>query len=624
VSTQTVHKQQASVGLLSLPMILAGVLGLFCLFPRTRESQALLLSVAAAAVVLLAFACILCLRAIAAGRTLKMDFVPKSAHWVQLIMQFCVYAYWGWYWRPVYHYALLIVAQIVFVYALDMLVCWSRRDRWILGFGPVPIILSTNLFLWFRDDWFFLQFVMVAIGVVAKEFIHWRREGRSAHIFNPSAVGLFIFSVILIATNTSGITWGAQIAETLHRPPNIYLEIFLLGLVVQGLFSVTLVTLSAAAMLCAANIVYTHITGVYLFVDSNIPVSVFLGLHLLVTDPATSPRSNSGKIVFGGLYGAGVFALYGLLSWMGAPRFYDKLLGVPPLNLSVRVLDRYGYKMDRSAAALFKKIHAPRFTWAGTPRQTNLAFMSIWIVLFGAMMATSFVTTGIVGEPHPGADPMFWQQACDAHRFQACPTWVGMLNAECEQGAADACFTMAKVTNLGSVVPRDPAAAARAYGRACDLGEPDACPAFTEFINHGGDRILTQSCDHGEAISCFYLATALHLGKGVAHDDARALRVFELSCKDKYVRACGVLGDMYMLGQGASVNPVRALANYNKSCAGHWGQSCVAAAWIYHRGVAGKPDEVLSQRRFEQGCQYGYRPACRFVADPEIDDPSMR
>ena len=40
-----------------------------------------------------------------------------------------------------------------------------------------------------------------------------------------------------------------------------------------------------------------------MFIDSSIPVSVFIGLHLLVTDPATSPRSNSGKIVFGGLYG---------------------------------------------------------------------------------------------------------------------------------------------------------------------------------------------------------------------------------------------------------------------------------------------------------------------------------
>jgi hypothetical protein len=42
-------------------------------------------------------------------------------------MHTSIYLYWGWYWREVYHYAPLIVAQIVFVYVLDMLVCWSRR-----------------------------------------------------------------------------------------------------------------------------------------------------------------------------------------------------------------------------------------------------------------------------------------------------------------------------------------------------------------------------------------------------------------------------------------------------------------------------------------------------------------
>ncbi len=86
-------------------------------------------------------------------------------------MHSCVFAYWGWYWREVYHEIPLIAAQVFFLYVLDMLVCWFRRDNWILGFGPIPIIFSMNLFLWFRDDWFYLQFVMVAIIVFGKEFL---------------------------------------------------------------------------------------------------------------------------------------------------------------------------------------------------------------------------------------------------------------------------------------------------------------------------------------------------------------------------------------------------------------------------------------------------------------------
>ena len=273
---------------------------------------------------------------------------------------------------------------------------------------------------------------MISIGVVAKEYVQWKRDGKSAHIFNPSAVGLFLFSVILIATHSTHITWGEDIALNLHLPPNIYLEIFLLGLVVQALFSVTLVTLSAAAALVIGNLIYTRVTGVYMFIDSNIPVSVFIGLHLLVTDPATSPKSKSGKMIFGGLYGASVFGLYGFLSLIGAPRFYDKLLCVPPLNLMVRVLDKVGYRLDASVARILQSIHAPRFIWAASPQQLNLAFMSVWVVLFGWMMTTGFVTTEIVGIQHPGKDPAFWEQACNAHRHKACTVWVGFLNTECE------------------------------------------------------------------------------------------------------------------------------------------------------------------------------------------------
>ena len=88
----------------------------------------------------------------------------------------------------------MILAQVVFLYILDLLLCWSRRDNYRLGFGPFPIIFSTNLFMWFRADWFMLQFLMVTTGALGKEFIRWRRDGKLTRIFNPSAFGLCLFS----------------------------------------------------------------------------------------------------------------------------------------------------------------------------------------------------------------------------------------------------------------------------------------------------------------------------------------------------------------------------------------------------------------------------------------------
>jgi TPR repeat protein len=260
-----------------------------------------------------------------------------------------------------------------------------------------------------------------------------------------------------------------------------------------------------------------------------------------------------------------------------------------------------------------KKIHAPRLLLAASPRQTNYAFMSIWVLLFGAMVTTGFLATGALGKTHPGSDPAFWEQACDANLHKACTTWVGILNAQCEDGHASACLTMGKVLDAGVSVPREPEAAGRGLGRACDLRERGACQAFVKFVSEGGDGALAESCDHGDAYNCFYLGTVLHLGGGLPQDNERALRVFQVSCNKGYVRACGVLGDMYLAGEGVPASPAKALANYETSCSAHWGESCAAAAMLYHRGAAGTQDEALSQKRFAEGCELGFKPACGYV-----------
>ena len=52
----------------------------------------------------------------------------------------------------------------------------------------------------------------------------------------------------------------------------------------------------------------------YFFFDSYIPIAVFLGMHLLFTDPSTSPRTELGRMIFGVLYGLSTIALYALLA----------------------------------------------------------------------------------------------------------------------------------------------------------------------------------------------------------------------------------------------------------------------------------------------------------------------
>jgi hypothetical protein len=571
---------------LRLAFALILLLGCFVFLPGINENPRLTWSFLGAAAALLVFLFFLRRQVVPTGRELRYEFLPKPVHYVQLTMHSCIFAYWGWYWREVYHQIPLIVGQIVFVYALDMLVCWSRRDRWILGFGAFPIVLSTNLFLWFKPDWYFLQFLMLATGVLCKEFITWTRDGRRTHIFNPSAIALFVFSLGLIVTHSTQISWGEEIAVSFDRPPHIYLEIFLLGLVVQALFSVTLVTLSAAAALYAMNLAFTHHTGLYYFVDTNIPAAVFLGLHLLVTDPATSPRKNFGKIVFGAGYGAGVFGLYWLLGWLGAPTFYDKLLCVPPLNLTVRALDRWSVAL----AARFEKLHIP----AWTPRRANLAHMAVWICLFAIMLGTGFL-----GGHQPGADPEFWRKACVQGNGAACESWVRQMKIGCYHGFGAACMALGNALNDGRMLPANPSEAARNFAHGCEFGMSSGCASVFRMVAGSQGDVFQSACNRGDSESCFLLGSLYYAGQGVARDPARAFHLFQQSCAADWSRGCSGLAECYRSGQGVAADAALALENYNKACRAGIAPSCFSAASMYRA----QDKEHEAETKLHEGCE---------------------
>ena len=445
-----------------VPLALTLGLLLLSFTPRVAGNARLTFAFWAAGAGLLAWQGVLFARLSRAGASRRFKVVLRPQHYLQALVQLTVFACWGWYWRPVYDFAGLLLAQLVFAYAFDMLLSWSRGERYVLGFGPFPIIFSTNLFLWFTDDWFYLQFLMVGAGFLGKAFVQWRREGRRTHIFNPSAFSLGLFSLALIATGTSDLTWGQEIATTLTLVPSIYLLLFLLGLVVMYFFRVTLVSGCAAAALFGLSAIYGAATGVPWFIDSEIPAAVFLGLHLLVTDPSTSPRTRTGRALFGALYGVGVFGLYSFLEMAGAPTFYDKLLCVPLLNLSVPLIDRLVRSLE--SRPRFRRLARVRWTTA------NLAHIGVWILFFVAMTAT-----GRTDGRHRGDMLPFWQEACAVGLPNACERLVRIEASYCADNAGWACNELGAHHVEGRIVAPDPELALSYFARACEAQFQAGC-----------------------------------------------------------------------------------------------------------------------------------------------------
>ncbi len=533
----------------------------------------------------------------------------RKPHWVQLFMHSSVYAYWGWYWEPVYAEIPLLLGQVAFGYAFTALLAWQRRQTWSFGFGVFPIVFSTNLFMWFKDDWYALQFVMLIVGFLGKELIRWERHGRKTHIFNPSGFSLSVVSLVLLATGTTHITWGPEVAYTIGRPEYIYQEIFLLGLVVQWLFHVTLMTFGAALMLWLLGIAYHLATGVYFFIDTSIPIAVFLGLHLLFTDPATSPRTSLGRFVFGGIYAIGVYVLYWLLGALGVPTHYDKLLCVPLLNLSVRAIERW--------------TPAWKLPIALSPKGANALHMAAWSVVFFAMWGTD-----AIGAKHPGTSPRFWETACGEDRRNACQTWLRVLSVQCADGSTAMCNELAVALEEGRAAPPNPVEAARHYQTACAAGHPEACAnlASMRYEGRGVERdradalaLSATACELGLADACTNVSAQLLHGDGAPADPARAASFVAKACdRSGAPQLCEQAAAIHLAGRFADRpvprDPARAAAALERACDAGAATACANLGLMHERGDGIPADAAAAQRLRSKACQLGLAQACATAA----------
>lgn len=442
------------------PLGFGGLLMAFLLLPPIGGEPGTAAGFVAAGTALMLGAAWMAVRGRQKGRGFGLQVVLRKHHWVQAAAQLTLLTYWGLHVRSILAYMPFIVAQLLFAYGLDALINWSRRGGWQFGVGPVPIVLSINFFLWFKPEWFYWQFVIVALGFAAKEFIQWEKDGRRVHIFNPSSFPLAVFSLVLLLTGTTGTTFGPEIAATLFNPPHMYLVIFLVALPAQLIFGVATMTLASVVTAYAWGLLYYTVSGTYFFHDAFVPIAVFLGMHLLFTDPSTSPRTEAGRVVFGVLYAAATIALFWVLEAAGAPRFYDKLLPIPILNLMIQRIDR----VAAPAVDRLGRLLAPPWTLVGA--RYRFAVVAVWALAFTGMSAT-----GGVGDDHPGQYLPFWQQACESGNGRACEQLTRMQETYCLQGSGWACNELA-VREAG-VSPRS--ATNALWRRACQLDFGPGC-----------------------------------------------------------------------------------------------------------------------------------------------------
>jgi hypothetical protein len=107
----------------------------------------------------------------------------------------------------VYHAAPLIVAQIAVCLRLRQPAVVGRTGATSRSASAVPDHLQHHAVLaGSMTSGSYWQFVMVALGFLAKEFLRWKRDGINTHIFKPVVVSTWRSCPVLPAAERARAT----------------------------------------------------------------------------------------------------------------------------------------------------------------------------------------------------------------------------------------------------------------------------------------------------------------------------------------------------------------------------------------------------------------------------------
>ena len=209
-----------------------------------------------------------------------------------------------------------------------------------------------------------------------------------------------------------------------------------------------------------------------------------------------------------------MFALYAILTALGMPTFYDKLLCVPLLNLAAPAIDRFVRSLGQPRILQALRLDGPL-------GRGNLAHMAAWIVFFGWM-----TTAGAADGMHTGDSLPFWQQACAENRPQACQRLMRIEASYCGDNAGWACNELGRHHVDGQIVSQDLDRAFAYFARACEGRFQAGCVNMLEasppsridprpidlrlLLREGGPNLLEmpepelyqRACRHGWSFAC--------------------------------------------------------------------------------------------------------------------------
>jgi hypothetical protein len=275
------------------------------------------------------------------------SIVFVRAVFFQFLAQLGIYLYWGMYNPVVIERIPLIVHQIAFGYLFQFSLSMFYERKYTISFSTSAAIMSANLFIWFAPKVYFFHYIIIVATLFGKMFLTRIVNGVERHIFNPSGLVSFLLAVGISVYsfneefNFFEYIYGPQMGAFWLWLPHFDIVVLIASCITLWTPNLYLIPMSCFSFLLGVNFLTRAYAGKFLF-DALGKGSVFLGVTFLITDPATSPRSKIGQILYGITYAISLSFAVTLLIGFKWNLYYKKVFFICILNLLTPFYDRIG------------------------------------------------------------------------------------------------------------------------------------------------------------------------------------------------------------------------------------------------------------------------------------------
>jgi TPR repeat protein len=205
-----------------------------------------------------------------------------------------------------------------------------------------------------------------------------------------------------------------------------------------------------------------------------------------------------------------------------------------------------------------------------------------------------------------------------------CKLEVNDCLARCDAGGKVSCALLGELYERGQGgAPRDLEQARRAYAKACDKRNHQACAALSELLlsEAGGQanpqralELARQECEGSipDRRACYALGMIHEQGAaGVSRDTVKAKSLYEHACKDQYGPACTRRGAMAL--EGPSPNAAEAKSFFDAACGQRDPAGCLALGNLMPNARA-TGDGFRAEQAFTIACEGGLARGCAKAA----------